>query len=83
MHFPGEGAAVYDLKSKVLIRLGAMKLPEPDQVRLIELIDDSVYDVLLMNNRSLRDNGDCGNEQSSHRREFANGRREHDKHIVI
>ena len=54
VYFPGEGFAVDDLKSKVLIRLGAVELTEPYKVRFVELIDDDFYDVFLVNNRSLR-----------------------------
>ena len=54
MYFPGEGSAVDDLRSKVLIRLAAVEFTEPYNVRLIELIDDSLYDAFLVNNRLLR-----------------------------
>jgi hypothetical protein len=41
------------LKSKVLIRPGAMEFTEAYQVGFIELIDDRLYDVFLMDDRSL------------------------------
>jgi len=36
VYFPSKGFAVDDLKSKVLIRLGAVEFAEAHQVRLIE-----------------------------------------------
>jgi hypothetical protein len=75
--------AVDDLKSKVLIRLGAVELTEPNKVRSIELIDDGFYDAFLVNNRSLREDGNGGNEQGGHRRESDNGRLEHDEYFVM
>ena len=65
VYFPGEGSAVDDLKSKVLIRLGSVELTEPNKVRLVELIDDSFYDVFFVNNRSLRGDGNGENEKRS------------------
>jgi hypothetical protein len=66
-----------------LIRLGTVELTEPYKVRFIELIDDSFYDVFLVNNRSLRGDGNGGNEQGSHRRESGNPCLEHDEYFVI
>ena len=52
-YLPGERFAVDDLKSEVLIRPGAMEFTEAYQVRFIELIDDCLYYVFLMDDRSL------------------------------
>lgn len=67
-YFPGKCFAMDNLKSKVLIRLRAMEFTEAYQVRFIELIDDRFYYVFLVNNRSLCENRDGGNEQGDSRR---------------
>jgi hypothetical protein len=82
VYFPREGFAVDDLKSKVLILLGAMEFTQPYKVRPIELIDDRLYDVFLVNNCSLPENGNDRNEQGRDRGKPGNLRMEHDAHLV-
>ena len=61
-YLPGERFAVDYLKSKVLIRLGAMEFTEAYQVGSIELIDDRLYYVFLMDDRLLCGKGNGCNE---------------------
>jgi hypothetical protein len=59
-----------------------MDLAEAYKVRFIELIDDSFYNVFLVNNRWLRGDGKGGREQGRHRRESGNWHLEHDEYYI-